>query len=173
MQKQGDTRQERFLQAVKSLQLRFPVAEIVAATSYSKSTVSAYVNGTREPSGDFVRTFCKHYNIDFASVWETKRKEEPLLDNGNQPADKDRLVTILEKQVSLLEAEIKRLEGELQRSSIDLGEYALANNALLKTILHCVGRVRAKAEKVDLDKILVEHNKVLHEETEKLLREGK
>ncbi|HSW70854.1 MAG TPA: hypothetical protein VLH77_02620 [Gammaproteobacteria bacterium] len=79
LQIEGNTRWARFLTAVKSLDLRFSHAEIVKKTGYSKSVVSAYLNpdGGKEPSENFIRTFCDSFNIDFDLIWSGSSEEKP------------------------------------------------------------------------------------------------
>lgn len=73
-------RHQRFIKAVESLRLKFPGRQIAQQTGYGKATVSAYL-GEREPSENFVKTFCEHFGQDFAWIWLGKRaepkKEEP------------------------------------------------------------------------------------------------
>ena len=78
MQFQGNTIQERFLEAVKSLGLRFPVARISEKTEYNSGIVSEYLKGKKEVSEKFIKAFCESYKIDPKDILENKKQE-----NGN------------------------------------------------------------------------------------------
>lgn len=67
----GNTRWERFLEAVDSLKLKFPNKEIIAKTGYSKGIVSEYLNkdSGKEPSENFIRTFSEKFGVNFDLIW--------------------------------------------------------------------------------------------------------
>lgn len=60
-----------WLEAVKKLDFRFPVAKISEDTGYKTATVSEYLGGKKDVSERFIRKFCEVYKLDF----ETLRKE--------------------------------------------------------------------------------------------------
>lgn len=71
LQLKGNTRWDRFLEAVASLKLKFPNKEIIQKTGYSKGIVSEYLNkeSGKEPSENFIRTFCEKFGLDFTLIW--------------------------------------------------------------------------------------------------------
>lgn len=75
------------MSAVEQLQLRFPVAEIVAKTGFAKSTVSQYLNKD-EPSRRFIELFAEKFEIPFLEIWNGIKLDElqKALEQG-QPKD--------------------------------------------------------------------------------------
>ncbi len=63
-----EARQDWFSRELKMLNLDFPVAEIVEKTGYSNGIVSLYLSQKRAISLDFMKAFCKAYEIDFDAV---------------------------------------------------------------------------------------------------------
>lgn len=87
---------------------------------------------------------------------------------------KDEIINLLKDKVKLLERENQRLTNNINSfSSVDLVEFAVANNAHLKTILECIAKTRAVVEKVPLEKVLDEQNIILAEATREILKSGK
>jgi phage repressor protein C with HTH and peptisase S24 domain len=65
--------------AVKNLQLRFPIKEISEKTGYNKGTISSYISGKIPPSIPFLEIFSKEFKInlkDFEDI-ESKPANEP------------------------------------------------------------------------------------------------
>lgn len=60
---QTDIDNRSLLLAIKDLRIKFPVAEIVRKTHYSKSVVSTYLKPNAKPSGDFLRKFEKSFGV--------------------------------------------------------------------------------------------------------------
>lgn len=71
LQFSGNTRWERFLEAVNSLDAKFRNKEIISKTGYSKGIVSEYLNpdSGKEPSENFLRTFCEKFGFNFNDIW--------------------------------------------------------------------------------------------------------
>lgn len=63
----------RFLEAVESLNLKFPVAAISAKTKYGQPSVSTYLKGKTEVSMKFLKAFCNAYQLDFQYISTGKR----------------------------------------------------------------------------------------------------
>jgi transcriptional regulator with XRE-family HTH domain len=167
LQIEGNTRQERFLDAVKKLNIRFPVAEISRKTGYGKTTVADYLS-KKEASEEFLRKFSGVYNIAFELIWEGPQRleepEPPKYSNGNDDLTQ-KLIKSLEDQLEWLKTENKRLAKELETSSKRLFLYAQINTARIKTILECQKVLRASVLKAKVDqKYLV----VATEEVDKL-----
>ena len=59
-------------EAVKFLQLRFPVAEIERATKESKGNISNFLNDKKPVSDEFLQTFSKAFDIDLREFGSTK-----------------------------------------------------------------------------------------------------
>jgi len=55
---------EALLNAIKFLGIKFPVAEIVRKTGYSKSVVSTYLKENANPSNEFLKKFEENFNVD-------------------------------------------------------------------------------------------------------------
>lgn len=79
--------QDRFLDAVDSLSLKFPGAEIAAATSTGESTVSAYLTSKREVSAPFLRRFCEAYGLDLSLIKTGKLGGRVKSDSNTFTAD--------------------------------------------------------------------------------------
>lgn len=168
LQIEGNTRQERFLDAVKKLNIRFPVAEITRKTGYGKTTVGDYLT-KKEASEEFIRKFSVVYNIPFELIWEGPHRlqepEPPKYSNAGNNDRTEKLIKSLEDQIEWLRSENKRLAKECETSSKRLFLYAQINTARIKTILECQKVLRASALKEKLDqKSLV----VATEEVDKL-----
>lgn len=68
----------KFYEDLESLKLKFPVAALVEATNYSKSSVSKVVSKKLEPSEDFISAFYKSFKNSFNNIShenETKKAE--------------------------------------------------------------------------------------------------
>ena len=65
LQKSEDIRQQRFLEEVERLNLRFPGKEIVKRTGYNSGIVSEYLNSKKNVSESFLREFCKSFDLDY------------------------------------------------------------------------------------------------------------
>lgn len=74
LQIKGNTVQDRFLSAVQSLRLKFPIATIAKETGYGEPTVSVYLN-KKEPSEKFIKSFCESFGFDFEAVWKGVKPE--------------------------------------------------------------------------------------------------
>lgn len=67
--------QERFLKAVKKLNLRFENAEIEEKTGYNSGIISEYLNSKKPVSKKFLRAFCESFNLNFEEIWNEKKEE--------------------------------------------------------------------------------------------------
>lgn len=67
-----DNNNEILINAVKKLQLRFPVAEIQRATKESKGNISSFLNDKKPVSDVFLQTFSDAFNIDLREFGFTK-----------------------------------------------------------------------------------------------------
>ncbi|CAL1518172.1 hypothetical protein [Chitinophaga sp. MM2321] len=100
LQKPEDIRQQRFLDEVNKLNLRFPGREIVKATGYNSGVVSEYLNSKKNVSERFLREFCKAFNLDFTEIF-TEKPAPP-----GDPINRERaLIKVLYQRVAKLEAE--------------------------------------------------------------------
>lgn len=72
--------QQRFLEDVKKLDLRFPVAEIAKRTKASKGNISRYVKGELKPSGPFLEKFYESFKDDLETVKDIPQATAPKLD---------------------------------------------------------------------------------------------
>ena len=60
--------QERFLDEVKNLKIKFPVAEISKKTGYKSPIVSEYLSGKKDVSDKFLQKFCEVYNLNYTAI---------------------------------------------------------------------------------------------------------
>lgn len=75
----------------------------------------------------------------------------------------------LERENSELKEQNKQLINQLATSSTELVEFAVAGNALLKTIQHGLVQHRAVSEKIDEETLRSDQRKVLAEATAEIL----
>jgi hypothetical protein len=103
--------------AVKSLHLRFPVAEIERATKYGKGDISNFLNDKKPVSDSFLQTFSEAFKIDLKQFGYTKGLERIEIKNPQQNDDslKDKLIEVLENQLRRLENALDRANEEIDR----------------------------------------------------------
>jgi hypothetical protein len=103
--------------AVKSLHLRFPVAEIERATKYGKGDISNFLNDKKPVSDSFLQTFSESFKIDLKQFGYTKGLERIETKNPQQNDDslKDKLIEVLENQLRRLENALDRANEEIDR----------------------------------------------------------
>jgi hypothetical protein len=103
--------------AVKSLYLRFPVAEIERATKYGKGDISNFLNDKKPVSDSFLQTFSEAFKIDLKQFGYTKGLERIEIKNPQQNDDslKDKLIEVLENQLRRLENALDRANEEIDR----------------------------------------------------------
>jgi hypothetical protein len=103
--------------AVKSLHLRFPVAEIERATKYGKGDISNFLNDKKPVSDSFLQTFSEAFKIDLKQFGYTKGLERIETKNPQQNDDslKDKLIEVLENQLRRLENALDRANEEIDR----------------------------------------------------------
>jgi len=82
-----DTNNQIFQDAVKSLRLRFPVAEIERATKYSKGDISSFLNDKKPVSDAFLQTFSEAFKIDLKQFGYTKGLERVETKNPQQNSE--------------------------------------------------------------------------------------
>jgi transcriptional regulator with XRE-family HTH domain len=112
-----DNNNEILKNAVKSLQLRFPNAEIERATGFKKSAISGYLNNKIPVSDAFLQTFSEAFKIDLKQFGYTKGLERIETKNPQQNDDslKDKLIEVLENQLRRLENALDRANEEIDR----------------------------------------------------------
>jgi transcriptional regulator with XRE-family HTH domain len=69
LQKPEDARQERFLNEVKKLNLRFPNREIAEKTGYKSGIISEYLNSKKLASEKFLREFSEAFGINYDTTF--------------------------------------------------------------------------------------------------------
>lgn len=105
----------KFLNDVKKLTLKFPASEIAEKTGYSRSNVSYFLNGKRQPSRKFIEKFYEvfykgeEFNVlDNLSVMEPK---ELYQSNYSKLVDsKDELIEAQKELIKALKERIADLE---------------------------------------------------------------
>jgi hypothetical protein len=108
-----DNNNEILINAVKKLQLRFPVADIQRATGYEKGSISSFLNNKKPVSDNFLQTFSEAFKIDLREFGYTKGLTR-LVEKENPPPIKDE--GLKDKMIALLEKSLKRVEAELERA---------------------------------------------------------
>lgn len=97
----------KFLEDVKFLDLKFAATEIANSTGFSRSNVSEYLRGKREPSKNFLKKFYAVYFPDFKFEIEAESKEpiipymtteEYIRSLLKQIKDKDMLIEMLQEK---------------------------------------------------------------------------
>lgn len=74
--------QERFLLAVKLLNIRFPVAEISRETGYDAGTISPYLKENGKASTKFLEKFSEKFGVRLEWL---KKGKEPIFESGDAP----------------------------------------------------------------------------------------
>lgn len=82
MQNPQNTRLQYILDTIKSLEIRFPVAEIVQKTGFSKGNVSQYLSKKLVPSEGFIKKFYESFKI--SRMEQPNMLEEPAAEYGFQ-----------------------------------------------------------------------------------------
>lgn len=119
-----NTLQIRFLEAVRSLNLKHEIAEIASKTGFGQSTVSTYLSSKREVSLKFLKRFAAAYELDYEEIRNGKKKGQAL--SGDPMADRDTLLSqLLQKQNQLMEMQNKLLE----RQAVNIEEKVQATDA--------------------------------------------
>lgn len=117
-----DTNNEILINAVKSLRLRFPVAEIERATGFKKSAISGYLNNKTTVSDAFLQTFSEAFKVDLRQFGYTKGLERAEIKTPEQNGG----FTLKEEYDKL----IRRYELLLDRLEKDLDFERSKNNKI-------------------------------------------
>lgn len=148
-----------FISLVKSLKLKFPVAEIAQKTGYGKGQISEILNeaNKKEPSRSFLITFCEKYELNFAQLFEhdvpeTRINKDLQAKNDKANAQKDAPPEQISDNTKdnspappllevLIRAESSRAEAERIRATTELeralsGRDIAATNKMLATMLN-------------------------------------
>jgi transcriptional regulator with XRE-family HTH domain len=72
LQKPEELRQERFLEHVNGLNVRFPNKQIVEKTGYKSGIVSEYLNGKKIVSESFLKVYCEKFGADYDYIMGNK-----------------------------------------------------------------------------------------------------
>lgn len=72
LQKPEDLRQERFLEHVNGLNIRFPGKAIADKTGYGGSIISEYLKSKKVVSESFLRIYCEKFGADFEYLMGNK-----------------------------------------------------------------------------------------------------
>ena len=110
MENAEDIRLARFLEQVKALKLRFPVADISAKTGYDKGNVSSFIKGKKPLSDNFLSKFEKAYNI-----------KEVAGTSLQPPVLESLLIRLMEQQVQAAERanQLMELQNRLIKDTVD------------------------------------------------------
>jgi len=112
-----DNNNEILINAVKSLQLRFPNAEIERATGFKKSAISGYLNNKTPVSDAFLQTFSEAFKIDLKQFGYTNGLERAEIKNPqqNDGSLKDKMIELLEHQLRRAESALDKANEEIAR----------------------------------------------------------
>jgi len=106
--------------AVKSLRLRFPVADIHRATNFDKGNISSFLNNKKPVSDAFLQTFSKAFNIDLGQFGlKLEIYPETKIPSENDDL-KDKMISILENALKISQAENERLQKKVEKLKYDL-----------------------------------------------------
>jgi len=100
---------KRFINDVEKLKLRFPVQMISERTNTSKSNVSLYLNGKREPSSNFLKKFYAEFFPD-TGITESMVVYEP----EEEYLTKDKYIKQLEDHLRTKDELINQLRKEIE-----------------------------------------------------------
>ena len=156
--------QDRFLQAVKGLSLRFEVADIAKATGMGEPTVSTYLNSGRQVSRPFLRKFCEVYGIDYDLISSGRKgKAQGNADHFSPDQLYAMFMSVSDKQTDILksieskmaqqdsqariEKKIEEADANLRLVLETLRTVAVRQEADEEIILHSLARIERKPEK--------------------------
>lgn len=100
----ANTRQERFLQIVKKLDLENPNAEIIAKTKENAGNVSNYLSGKKPPSKNFLKKFSAAFDIPQEMFTPYTLSDRNAL--IAVPSEKDQQIVELRSKVKYLEEKL-------------------------------------------------------------------
>lgn len=126
LQKSEDIRQQRFLEVVESLKLRFPGKVIAEKTGYNSGIVSEYLKSKKKVSERFLRKFCEVFHIDYETTFNELpfEKDDPL--NWERAA-----IKALSWGLANALSEISELKGKRRDPETYLEEIARSTNMIL------------------------------------------
>lgn len=107
---------ERFYSDVKSLNLRFPVAEITKKTGYPKSNVSEYLSRKKIPSTRFMAKFYECYYPEYG-ITENMQLFEP----EEEYLTKDKYIDSLKELIEAQKLTIKSLQARIADLELQKG----------------------------------------------------
>lgn len=98
-------RQQRFLEALATLKLEFPVAEISRRTGYAEGTVSPNLKPTTEAPTKFIRRVSEAFNLDAEAIitgvpGNDTKKPDTEASGDNQDKYQAKYIALLERQES-------------------------------------------------------------------------
>ena len=111
-----DTNNKILQDAVKSLRLRFPVAEIERATGFKKGAISGYLNDKVPVSDAFLKAFAEAFKIDLREFGYTNGLERAETKNPQQNNDE----SLKDKMIEILEHQLRRAENALDRANEEI-----------------------------------------------------
>lgn len=92
-----DTNNKILQDAVKSLRLRFPVAEIERATGFKKGAISGYLNNKVPVSDTFLKAFADAFKVDLREFGYTNGMER--VETKNPPQEETGSYTLLREVI--------------------------------------------------------------------------
>jgi transcriptional regulator with XRE-family HTH domain len=116
--------QQRFLEDVKSLDLRFPVKEIANRTKFSKGNISGYVNGLAKPSENFLKKFYECFREDIEKG-KAKNQSDSSPAGNTDNADQTDIVKLIaisleqQKQIDYLREQNRQDEIKTRSKEAD------------------------------------------------------
>lgn len=111
-----DTNNKILQDAVKSLHLRFPVAEIERATGFKKGAISGYLNNKVPVSDAFLQTFSEAFKIDLREFGYTKGLERVEIKNPQQSESfYEKIISQKDAIIDIVLKDNERLRNELSK----------------------------------------------------------
>lgn len=135
---------EQFYKDVKSLGLKFPVAEITRATGHSKGNVSRYLSKKLEPSEQFLKAFYEQFPSSSKMVSRETYQESP----SETPHDIQALIKAngdLSAAIKGCQEDQRELIKMVKLNSDLLREKDQSETAVTKTLLEYLVEVGVKA----------------------------
>jgi transcriptional regulator with XRE-family HTH domain len=131
LQKPEDITKDQFLKDVESLSLRFPVARISQETGFNKSSVSKYLNGSQEPSVNFLKAFYKWFNESGKKVSHENAVNEDAVDYVT-PEVKTEQDVVQAASIKVLYNELAKLKAKMYNMPVkDCLEELKQNTSLI------------------------------------------
>ncbi len=159
---------ELFYKHLGSLELKFPVADLVRISGLGKSTVSEYISRKKEPSENFLRRFYEHFEKQFPDN-PFRENEVPVPEDAHKKIERinDRLMDMISDQLNWLR---QKVDSNLDRINSGLGNVSERQAVDREVVYRSLAKLQGHKNP---DALLEEANKMLNAKKGKDVKRGK